>query len=184
MDEGEKIRVISNLPCPIGIAVTEEGTVFVSCSKEHALYCVREEEMLQDTNTLSRSCGDSSAGHRGGVESKWNMPSALCAYRNTVFVCDTGNKAVRMLTSAKGLVALQTVMAGYAKIFRLDREAKEDNHPLTFDENMKHIQEVIAFFSAHEQQVLERTGKRSTNGPEMTVPRTTQQSFHIALDSD
>ena len=183
VDEGVKIRVISNLPGPMGIAVTEEGTVFVSCSKEHALYSVREEEMLQDTNTLSRSCGDASAGHRDGVESKWNMPSALCAYRNTVFVCDTDNKAVRMLTSAKGLIPLQTVMAGYAKIFRLDREAKEDNRPVTFDENMKHVEDVNAFFSAHEQEALERTRKRSTNGPDMTVPRTTRQSFRIALDS-
>ena len=101
----------------------------------------------------------------------------------TVFVCDTGNKAVRMLTSAKGLIPLQTVMAGYAKIFRLDREAKEDNRPVTFDENMKHVEDVNAFFSAHEQEALERTRKRSTNGPDMTVPRTTRQSFRIALDS-
>ena len=45
------------------------------------------------------------------------MPPALCVYRNTVFVCDTGNKAVRMLTSAKGLIPLQSVMAGYANIY-------------------------------------------------------------------
>lgn len=48
---------------------------------------------------------------------------------------------------------------------------------------MKHVQEVVAFFSSHEQEALERTGKRNTNGPDMTIPRTTRQSFQIVLDS-
>ena len=35
------------------------------------------------------------------------MPTSLCAFRNTVFICDTGNKWVRMLMSAKALIPLQ-----------------------------------------------------------------------------
>lgn len=90
---------------------------------------------------------------------------------------------MRMLTSAKGLIPLQSVMAGYANIFKLDKKAKEDHRPVTFDDNMKHVQEVVSFFSSHEQEALERTGKRNTNGPDMTIPRTTRQSFQIVLDS-
>lgn len=126
VEEGVKIQAISNIPGPMGIAVMEQGAVFMSSCKEHALYSLNEEEMLEDTDaliTLTRLCGDDS-GHRDGVESRWNMPSALCVYQNTVFVCDTGNKAVRMLTSAKGLIPLQSVMAGYANIFRLDKKAR------------------------------------------------------------
>ena len=36
-----------------------------------------------------------------------NMSTSLSAYRNTVFICDTGNKSVRMLMSAKALIPLQ-----------------------------------------------------------------------------
>lgn len=61
--EGVKMRVISNIPGPMGIAVREEGT-FMSSNKEHL-----NDEMLQDTNTLSRSC------RVGDCESKWNMLS-------------------------------------------------------------------------------------------------------------
>ena len=96
-----KLRTISNIPGLMGTAVTEGGTVFLSSDKEHALFSLKEEEMLASTETLTKVCGET-AGHRDGVQSRWNKPTALRVHRNTVFVCDTGNKAVRMLTSAKG----------------------------------------------------------------------------------
>ena len=84
--------------------------LFLSSSKENALFSLKGEEMLGDTETLTKVCGET-AGHRDGVQSRWNKPTALCVYRNTVFAYDTGNKAVRMLTSAKGLIPLQSKMA-------------------------------------------------------------------------
>jgi len=94
----------------VGIAVTDDGTVFLSSSKEHALLSMKEEEMLKGFESQTKVSGET-AGHRDGVKRRWNMPSALCVYRNTVFVCDIGNKAVKMLTSAKGLIPLQIRMA-------------------------------------------------------------------------
>ncbi|XP_044168345.1 uncharacterized protein LOC122952543 [Acropora millepora] len=111
------------------------------------------------------------------------MPSSLCAYRNTVFVCDTGNKAIRMLTSAKGLISLQSRFARYANVFRIDKQAREDDLPVTFDDHVRLVEEVVAFLSNHEQEALERTGKRNTNGPDLAIPRATRQSFVIALES-
>ena len=77
------------------------------------------------------------------------MLSALCAYRNTVFVCDTGNKPVRMLTSAKGLTPLQSRMAQYANLFGLDKKANEED-PRTFEDHVKHVEELVAVLSNHE----------------------------------
>ena len=39
------MRTISNIPGLVGIAVTDGGTVFLSSSKEHALFSLKEEEM-------------------------------------------------------------------------------------------------------------------------------------------
>ena len=175
LDNLEEIRSISNISCPMGIAVTEERTVFVSSSKEHGLYCAQQDEIVLDTGALTLACGSTRPGHREGINSEWNMPSALCAYHNTVFVCDVGNKAVRILTSAKKLLPLQKEMAKYANVFRLDK--------VTFDKHLKHVQEVNFLFSEQEQQAFERTGKLNTNGPDMTVARCTHQSFQIVLDS-
>ena len=164
------MRTISNIPGLIGIAVTDGGTVFLSSSKEHALFSLKEEEMLGGTETLAKVCGET-AGHRDGVQSRWNKPTALRVHRNTVFVCDTGNKTVRMLTSAEGLIPLQSKTAQYANVFRNDKKAKEEDLPRTFEDHVKSVEELVAFLSNHEQEALERLGKRKTNGPKMTMPR-------------
>ena len=88
-----------------------------------------------------------------------------------------------MLTSAKGLIPLQSKMAQYANVFRLDKKAKEEDLPRTFEEHVKCVEELVAFLSNHEQEALERTGKRNTNGPDMTIPGCTRQSFLIVLES-
>jgi len=46
----------------MGIAVTDGGTVLLSSSKEHALFSLKEEEMLGGTETLTKVCGKT-AGH-------------------------------------------------------------------------------------------------------------------------
>ena len=132
----------------MGVAVTDSGTVFLSSSKEHALFSLKEKEMLGGTETLTKVCGET-AGHRDGVQSRWNKPTALCVYRNTVFVCNTGNKEVRMLPSAYGLIPLQSKMAQYANVLRLDKKAKEDL-PRTFEvfeDHVKSVEEFVAFLS-------------------------------------
>ena len=48
---------------------------------------------------------------------------------------------------------------------------------------MRCAEELVAFLSNHEQEALERTGKRNTNGPDMTIPLCTRQSFLIVLES-
>ena len=62
-----KLRTISNIPGFMDIAVTDVGTVFLSSSKEHALFSLKEEEMLGGTETLTKVCGET-AGHRDGVQ--------------------------------------------------------------------------------------------------------------------
>ncbi|CAH3167245.1 unnamed protein product [Porites lobata] len=61
-----KLRTISNIPGLMGIAVTDGGTVFLSSSKEHVLFSLKEEEMLGGKETLTKVCGET-AGHRDGV---------------------------------------------------------------------------------------------------------------------
>ena len=88
-----------------------------------------------------------------------------------------------MLTSAKGLIPLQRKMAPYVNVFRLNKKAKEEGLPRTFEGHMKSLEELLAFLSNYEQEALERTGKRNINGPDMTIPRCTRQPFLIVLES-
>ena len=77
---------------------------------------------------VTKVCGETTV-HRDGVQSRWNKPTALCIHRNTVCVCDTGNKAVNMLASAKGLIPLQSKMAQYANVsVRLNKKSKKKTY--------------------------------------------------------
>ena len=178
---GLKTKTISNIPGPTGIAVTESGTVFVSSSKEHSLFSLKEGDLFRGPENIHKVCG-CSVGHCDGIKSRRNMPTSLCAYRNIVFICDTGNKSVRMLTSAKALIPLQKRFAQYANVLRIDAKAKKDL-PGTFQGHVKHVEEVVTFLNHHEHKALERTGKRNTNGPDLTIPQITRQSFLIVLES-
>ena len=96
---------------------------------------------------------------------------------------DTGNKAVRNLTSAKGLIPLPSKIAQYTNLFRLYKKAKEEDLPHTFENHVKSVEELVAYLSNHEQEALERTGERNTNVPDIAIPRCTRQSFLIVLES-
>ena len=68
-------------------------------------------------------------------------------------------------------------------MFRLDKKAKEEDLLRTFEDHVKCVEELVAFLSNHEQEDLERTGERNTNGLDMTIPRCTRQSFLESLIS-
>ena len=90
---------------------------------------------------------------------------------------------MRMLTSAKALIPLQKKFAQYANVFRIDAKAKKEDPPSTFEGHVKYVKEVVTFLNHHDHEALERTGKRNTNGPDLTIPRATRQSFLIVLES-
>ena len=96
---------------------------------------------------------------------------------------DFGNKAVRNLTSAKRLIPLQSKIAQYANVFLLDKKAKEDDLPRTFEDHVKSVEVLVSFCCNHEQEALKRTGKRNTNGPGITISQCTRQSFLIVPES-
>ena len=56
-----KLKAISNIPGLMGIAVTDDETVFLSSSKEHPLFSLKEEKMLGGTETLKNVCGEETA---------------------------------------------------------------------------------------------------------------------------
>ena len=180
VDGATKLRSVSEISSPMGIGITENSDVFISSSKEHGIYHCSEEKMRTGSGQPELRFGGVAQGHNDGLKSTWNMPTGIYTYRNTVFVCDTSNKAIRIITSATGLIPLQRAMANYANIFKLD---KKENSRLTFAESLKCFEGVVSFFQQHEEYAFDRTGKRNTNGPDMTISRTTRQFFVIALES-
>ena len=72
-----------------------EDAPFVVSSKQHCVYEYPVDELLK--GPVAGTKYGSVSGHRDGVDICWSNPSGICSFRNTVFVSDTGNKAVRLL---------------------------------------------------------------------------------------
>ena len=100
------------------------------------------------------------------------MPTAVCTYCHTLFACDTSNKAIRMIRSARGLIPYQCVTENYTNVFKLDKKMSHSK-TLIFSEYLKCVEDIVSFFQQHEECAFNRTGKRNTNGPNMTISRTT-----------
>lgn len=165
---------------PTGLKVTSNEQLFVVSSEKHCVYEYRVDELLKGP-VAGTKYGNVSR-HRDGVDNCWSNLSGICSFRNTVFASDTGNKAMRLITLPKALVPLQKVMSSYAVLFGIDKKTK-DTSERTFEESIKYVCEVVRFFDNHEEQAFEQTGRRSMNGPDMTVSRTTRQSFTVCLDA-
>ena len=158
------IRTISGISGPTGIAVTDAGNVFVSSGREHSICYFRETEVVEGDNRPLKIYEGDGPGHCDGTVTEWNMPSAICTYKNSIFVCDTGNKAIRLVTSAVRPIPLQQEMAKYANLFRLAKKAKQEELPITYNDHLRIVQDVVAFFANLEDEARVRTGKVNTNG--------------------
>ena len=79
------------------------------------------------------------------------------------FFCDTSNKSVRILKSAKALIPLKKKLAQFANVFKIDAKAKKEDLPGTFEGHVKHVDEVVTFLNHHEYKAL----RAEANGTQM-----------------
>ena len=128
---------------PTGLTVTSNGQFFVVSSEKHCVYEYPVDELLK--GPVAGTKYGSVSGHRDGRDICWINPSGVCSFRITVFVSDTGNKAVRLITSRKAPVPLKKVMSSYADLFGIDRKTKD-----TSNERMEDVRKVVRFFNNHD----------------------------------
>ena len=76
----------------LGIGRTEEKLVFSDCQDHTVNFFVEEESRI--TCSLGTV-----QGFQDGYTVAFNSPSSLVAFGETVFLCDTSNRAVRIITS-------------------------------------------------------------------------------------
>ena len=113
-----------------------------------------------------------------GASAKLNCPHGITLFGNTVVFCDSGKRAIRVVTSGDPLRKICSVFYEYAKLFRLDHKRVNDgNPPRTFEEGMKVVDGVVDFLFKWEEENRMRTGRRSTQGPDQIIPYATRRSF-------
>lgn len=179
---GAVLQVITSplLRCPSGIAMTKTGTkLFITDSVSHVVLEVQQ--WGKPNYTVDVWVGqDKNSGTVDGTgpSAKLSCPHGITLFGNTVVLCDSGNGAIRVVTSGDPLRKICSVFYEYAKLFHLDHKRVNDgNPPRSFEEGMKVVDGVVDFLFKWEEENRKRTGRRSTQGPDQIIPYATRRSF-------
>ena len=73
-----------------------------------------------------------------------HSPYGLTSMGSTLFVCDSGNGAIRLISNGKPLKDLSAVLYPYAEIFNLDHY--RDTPRYTFSQALSTIDQLLEFF--------------------------------------
>ena len=118
-------------------------------------------------------------GDKDGVVSSATLhsPHGLETFGKTVFVCDSGNKATRMITNGKPFKKLSEIFYQYAELFNLDHYCGPPR--FSFNQGMSIIDNVVAFLLTWGEETRERTGRTATQGTDQIILHCTRRSFQL-----
>ena len=116
----------------LGIGRTEEKLVFSDCQDHTVNFFVEEESRITYSLGTVQSFQD-------GYTVAFNSPSSLVAFGETVFVCDTSNRAVRIITSLTTYRLLGERMDSFIDLFQLREDSDKDyvNHHTSLNDGLK-----------------------------------------------
>ncbi|KAL9961450.1 hypothetical protein ACROYT_G030391 [Oculina patagonica] len=106
-----------------------------------------------------------------------HSPHGLETFGRTLFVCDSGNKAIRMITNGKPFKKLSDIFYKYAELFNLDHYRGPPR--FYFDQGISIIDNVVAFLLTRGEETRERTGRTATQGPDQIIPHCTRRQYKV-----
>ena len=175
-DSFELTKVVERNPSVIlGITKTKEKLVF-SDSHDHSVHFFSE-------GRISRSLGGSQA-MQDGFTVRFQSPSSLASYGETVFVCDTGNRAIPLITSIKAYKLLGDRLGPFIELFQLEeKRSREISVQSSLQEGLKVLKEAADFMKDVERKAYFRTGRRCPQGPDLAFTKPTRDSFNMLHSS-
>ncbi len=104
--------IVDNL-MPLGIDILSDGSLIFTEGNSHTI-C----QYQQGTGMLTLVGG--AQGHQDGCTIHFNLPSAICHFKNAIFICEINNKTVRLLTSLRPYLNLMDVIWPMIVLFGVD----------------------------------------------------------------
>ena len=78
-----------------------------------------------------------------GLTVRFQSPSALVSYGESIFVCDTSNQAIRLISSLTASKFLGEKLGPFIELFQLEEEcSREANVQSSLEEGLKNLKEV------------------------------------------
>ena len=122
-------------------------------------------------------------GNEDGVVSsaRFYLPHGIANIGRSLFICDSGYKAIRLVTNAKPFRKLSSHLYPYAQVFDIDHYRGAAR--FSFLEAMSVIDRWVEFLMSWGHQTKERTDRTSTQGPDQVLPYATRRSFEMMHNS-
>ena len=110
-------------------------------------------------------------------------PCGIATMGSSLFICDTGNRSIRLVSSAVPLKRLSSVIYPYAGLFNLDHHRGPPRK--TFQETLDVVYTVVEFFMTWGEKTRRRAGRVSTQGTNqiIIIPCFTRRSFVLMHES-
>lgn len=163
-----------------GLAAGQGGELYISDHAQNRVWVWREGQVLE------AFAGKGCAGHRGERQGLANtaqlfQPSGIAAAGKSLLVCDSGNRALRLVTSAVPLKELLQLLQKVARIWGLEKDHEKE---YSLEESLVVLREIVAFFDAMEEGNHQRTGKRgSAQGPDGNVSTVVRKAVKLGVSS-
>ena len=175
-DSFELTNVVERNPSVIlGITKTKEKLVF-SESHDHSVNFFSE-------GKISQSLGGST-GMQDGFTVRFQSPSALVSHGESIFVCDTGNQAIRLISSLKAYKFLGEKLGPFIKLFQLEEElSRKANVEVSLEDDLNILKEAADVMKDIERNAYFRTGRRCPQGPDLAFTKPTRDSLEMLHSS-
>lgn len=116
-----------------------------------------------------------------GFTVRFQLPSSLGSYGETVFVWDTGNWTILLISSLKAYKFLRDNLGPFIKLFQLQEERlRETRVQSSLEEDRK---EAADFVKDVECKVYFRTGRRCPQGADLAFTKPTRHCFNVLHSS-
>lgn len=160
---------------PSGMCLTDK-CLFVSCGN-HTILKISH---IDKNVAVERYSGKASEpGNADGVVSsaRFHSPHGIASMGSTLFICDSGNRSIRLVTNADPLIKLSSYVYPYAQVFDIDHYRGAAR--FSFREAMSILDKLVEFLMAWGEQTRQRTSRTSTQGPDQVLSYATRRSIEM-----
>ena len=110
------------------------------------------------------------------------------SYGESIFVCDTSNQAVRLISSLKSYKHLGEKLGLFIELFQLEEElSRKPSFQPSLEDGLIILKEAADFMKDVERQAYFRTGRRCPQGPDLALSKPTRDAFkmlHSSFEND
>ena len=112
-----------------------------------------------------------------------SSPSSLASCGESVLVCDTNNKALRLVSSLQSYKRLGIKINAFIELFQLNKDVPYSVESVSLQDGIAVLENVKTAMKDIERNANYRTGKRCPQGPDLAFTKPTRNSFEMLYKS-